>query len=228
MLLTAFDFDQGFPGDRNTLQLQHAHQLCLTDILFYTSLTDIGSDTDVGVISDTVVHKRLLNSKMSEKVEKYTIFRFFLYLRQKLCYNGTEMSPITKSYIKRGYRKMIFDYRLHAQNDGQEQKSIAFKNRLMNSVDEAIRHKVWHPERLEVFEKEILPVMRELAKSKGALLRVEIGKEAALACMELEGMLVLSRQDMEIIQQLLPHEIMVRRKEDVLSLEVWQQFWDVV
>ena len=59
------------------------------------------------------------------------------------------------------------------------------------------------------------------------VLYLDVQSRRGCARILLEGMLVLGRYDADLMQALLPYEIMIYARDEVLLLEVWVEFWDI-
>ena len=120
----------------------------------------------------------------------------------------------------------IYDYRAHVKEEGQEQENLPL--RFQKSLEAAMKSRRHHPERRERFEHELIPLMQELARQQNGILYLDIQEERACALVLLEGMLILGCHDIELINKLLPYEIMICARDNALSVEVWVEFWNII
>ena len=118
----------------------------------------------------------------------------------------------------------VYDYRIYVK---EEKRQEEVPDRLRDSLETAMRNRKPHPERREQFEQELVPLMQELAKRQRGVLYLDVRESSACARILVDGMLVLGSNDMELMQKLLPYELIFSEQDGVLSLEVWVEFWDI-
>ena len=119
----------------------------------------------------------------------------------------------------------IYDYRIRIKEEEQEQKDLT--PRFQEFLEAAVEKRKIHLERRERFEQELIPLMKELARRQRGVLYLDVQSRRGCARILLEGMLVLGRYDADLMQALLPYEIMIYARDEVLLLEVWVEFWDI-
>ncbi len=118
----------------------------------------------------------------------------------------------------------VYDYRIYVKEENRQAEMPAH---FRDSLENAVRNRKPHPERKEQFEQKLVPLMQELAKRQRGILYLDVREESACARILIDGMLVLGSNDMELVQELLPYEIIISEQNGVVSLEVWVEFWDI-